>query len=79
MSLLQQLNSTLSATLANIAKSDGDELDIEIRRSKAICDVSKQIIASHNVVLEATKLQIAAGGTVDVDKDLLTIGHGGIK
>lgn len=78
MSLLAQLNSTLAVQLANLAKSDDDELETEIKRSNAICDVSKQIIASHNVVLDATKLQILAGGAVTVDTDLLAIGHGGI-
>lgn len=78
MSLLSQLNKTLALQLANLAKTDDDELETEIKRSKAICDVSKQIIDSHRVVVDATKLQIIAGGFVEIDEDLLSIGHEGI-
>lgn len=78
MSLLAQLNSTLAIQLATLSKSDGDELESEIKRSKAICDVSKQIIDSHRVVVDATKLQLIAGGAVHIDENLLSIGHGGI-
>lgn len=79
MSLLSQLNKTLALQLANLAKTDDDELETEIKRSKAICDVSKQIIDSHRVVVvDATKLQLLAGGFVEIDEDLLSIGHEGI-
>jgi len=55
MSMLEQLNRSLSLQLANVMESDGEELEEEIKRTKAVTDISKQILDGHKLVLDATK------------------------
>ena len=54
--MLEQLNRALTLQLSNVMKSDDDALDEEIRRSKAVEGISKQMIDSLNLKLNATTM-----------------------
>ena len=80
MSMLEQLNRSLSLQLANVMESDGEELDEEIKRSKAVTDISKQILDGHRIVLDATKFAFKEMQLdIDVDRSLLNVGYGGLE
>jgi len=79
MSMLEQLNRSLSLQLANVMESDGEELEEEIKRTKAVTDISKQILDGHRIVLDATKFAFEKmQQEVDFDKSLLSVGYGGL-
>lgn len=67
---ISDLNNHLFAQLERLGEEDlgGEALDKEIKRSKAITAVSKNIIASHKNSLEAMKLMEKMGVNVDPDK-----------
>lgn len=80
MSMLEQLNRSLSLQLANVMESDGEELDEEIKRSKAVTDISKQILDGHRIVLDATKFAFKEMQLdIDVDRSLLNVGYRGLE
>ncbi|MGM8890688.1 hypothetical protein ACS8FA_07545 [Psychrobacter sp. 1Y1] len=80
MSMLEQLNRSLSLQLANVMESDGEELEEEIKRTKAVTDISKQILDGHRIVLDATKFAFEKmQQEVDFDKSLLSVGYGGLE
>lgn len=80
MSMLEQLNRSLSLQLANVMESDGEELEEEIKRTKAVTDISKQILDGHKLVLDATKFAFEKmQRDVDIDKSLLNVGYGGLE
>lgn len=56
---LGDLNNHLFAELERLGDEEltGDELDKEIRRASAIANVSKNIIANANVILQAVKFK----------------------
>lgn len=56
---LTDLNNHLFAQLERLSDEDllGDKLEEEIRRSEAVCDVSKQIIANGALALKAEKFK----------------------
>lgn len=78
--MLEQLNRSLSLQLANVMESDGEELDEEIKRSKAVTDISKQILDGHRIVLDATKFAFKEMQLdIDVDRSLLNVGYRGLE
>lgn len=80
MSMLEQLNRSLSLQLANVMESDGEELVEEIKRSKAVTDISKQILDGHRIVLDATKFAFKEMQLdIDVDRSLLNVGYRGLE
>ncbi|MGP5103646.1 hypothetical protein ACTXJH_06730 [Psychrobacter celer] len=80
MSMLEQLNRSLSLQLANVMESDGEELAEEIKRSKAVTDISKQILDGHRIVLDATKFAFKEMQLdIDVDRSLLNVGYKGLE
>lgn len=80
MSMLEQLNRSLSLQLANVMESDGEDLDEEIKRSKAVTDISKQILDGHRIVLDATKFAFKEMQLdIDVDRSLLNVGYRGLE
>lgn len=56
---LGDLNNHLFAELERLSDEDlkGEELDAEIRRAEAVCDVSTQIIANGALVLKAEQFK----------------------
>lgn len=80
MSMLEQLNRSLSLQLANVMESDGEELEEEIKRSKAVTDLSKQILDGHRIVLDATKFAFEKmQRDVNIDESLLSVGYRGLE
>lgn len=80
MSLLAQLNSTLSVALQNIAKADDNaELELAIKKAKPLCEIASCINETHRIVLDANKIAIENGCINQIDNSLLSIGHNGIK
>ena len=80
MSLLAQLNSTLSVALENIAKADDNaELELAIKKAKPLCEIASRINEPHRIVLDANKIAIENGCINQIDNSLLSIGHNGIK
>ena len=68
---LKDLNDYLFAQLDRLDNIDANnevELDAEMKRTSAICQVSTQIVSNANVVLKAVKVQNEM-----VDKDEATI------
>lgn len=60
---LADLNNALFETLErlNDEEMSAEQLENEIKRSKAVCDVSTQIINNGKLVIEAAKLDYDAG------------------
>lgn len=56
---LGDLNNHLFAQLERLNDEDltGDELDRELKRSKGICDIARNVIDNANIVLQAAKLK----------------------
>lgn len=80
MTMLEQLNRALSLQLSNVMESDGDELDEEIKRSKAVTDISRQILDGHKIVLDATKFAFEKMQLdIEIDRSLLNVGYEGPK
>ncbi|MGP5518049.1 hypothetical protein ACTXNA_07375 [Psychrobacter celer] len=80
MSMLEQLNRSLSLQLANVMESDGEELEEEIKRTKAVTDISKQILDGHRIVLDATKFAFEKmQRDVVFDDSLLSVGYKGLE
>jgi hypothetical protein len=78
--MLEQLNRSLSLQLANVMESDGEELEEEIKRSKAVTDLSKQILDGHRIVLDATKFAFEKmQRDVNIDESLLSVGYRGLE
>lgn len=59
MNNIETLNSALFAALERLAEKTlkGDDLVEEINRSKAITDVTKEIVSANRLGLEAAKLR----------------------
>lgn len=70
---LTDLNDHLFAELERLGDEDleGDDLEKEIIRAKAISDVSRQIIENAKVALDATKLQVEYGGRNNVELPIM--------
>lgn len=70
---LTDLNDHLFAELERLGDEDleGDDLEKEIIRAKAISDVSRQIIENAKVALDATKLQVEYGGRSNVELPIM--------
>lgn len=80
MSMLAQMNKTLAQQLATVMSADNDGLAEEIKRTKAVTDISKQIIDGHRLVLDATKFAVEHEGLdIKIDRSLISIGHDGIR
>lgn len=80
MTMLEQLNRALSLQLSNVMEADDEELDEEIKRSKAVTALSKQILDGHKIVLDATKFAFEKMQLdVAFDKSLLSVGYEGPK
>lgn len=80
MTMLEQLNRALSLQLSNVMKADDEELDEEIKRSKAVTALSKQILDGHKIVLDATKFAFKEmQQDVVFDNSLLSVGYEGPK
>lgn len=80
MSMLEQLNRSLSLQLANVMETDGEELEEEIKRTKAVTDISKQILDGHRIVLDATKFAFEKmQRDIDFDDSLLSVGYKGLE
>lgn len=64
---LTDLNNHLFAEIERLGDEDltGTELQSEIHRAKAICDVASQIISNGRLVLEATKIADDLPGMVN--------------
>ena len=75
MSTLSKLNAALEQQLNILSSASltGEELQSEIKRNKAITDVSKQITDIHRLALDATRLDIEYGNRDLVSIDLKTI------
>lgn len=56
MSTLKDLNTHLFAQLDRLAKTEKEDLGIEVKRAEAIQKVSSEIIEAHKTQLEAVKL-----------------------
>lgn len=52
----------------NDTELEGDQLETEINRSKAMVDVSKQIIENSKLALDAQKLRAEYTGKVDLPR-----------
>lgn len=52
----------------NDTELEGDQLETEINRSKAMVDVSKQIIENSKLALDAQKLKAEYTGKVDLPR-----------
>lgn len=81
MSMIAQLNKTLATQLSNVMKTDDpDALSMEIARAKSVESLSKQIIASHHLVLDSIKLAHELGqDQLVVEENLLEVGYGGFE
>lgn len=68
---LADLNNHLFAQIEKLTDQeytgDNEDLKREIQRSKALCELSSQVVGVHETVLEAAKLVYKA----DVDTELL--------
>jgi len=66
---ITDLNNHLFAQLERLGDESisPDELEQEIKRSKAITDVSKNIIESHKNTIEAMKIMEKAGVDIKMD------------
>ncbi|MBO1529619.1 hypothetical protein J3492_00125 [Psychrobacter sp. F1192] len=80
MTILAQLNKNLSLQMANImgADSDEEELKAVAEQTRQLTAVSKQIIDSHRLVLDANKFAYSTGEEVRMGAELLEVGYGGI-
>ena len=52
----------LLAELDRLSRCEGDALDGEVRRAKAISDLAEQAISATGVVLEVARMQAEYGG-----------------
>lgn len=70
---ITDLNNHLFAELERLGDEElsGEDLDREIVRAKAISDVSKQIIDSARVSLEAVSLQAEWGGRQNIEMPVM--------
>ena len=70
---ITDLNNHLFAELERLGDEElsGEDLDREIVRAKAISDVSKQIIDSARVSLEAASLQAEWGGRQNIEMPVM--------
>lgn len=72
--MLEQLNRALTLQLTNIMESDDDALDEEIKRSRAVTDISKQMLSSLQLKLNATKFAFKEMQLdVDMDESLIDV------
>lgn len=67
MSNMQSLHEKLFAQLDRLNNADGEMLDIEIKRTGAVVDISKCIIENANLALKAA---IAQSEQIACDKSL---------
>ncbi len=80
MTILAQLNKNLSLQMANIMGADTDESELKAtaEQTRQLTMISKQIIDSHRLVLDANKFAHSTGAAVEIGDDLLEVGYGGI-
>lgn len=55
MSSLAELNSHLFEQLDRLAKSQPQDLDIEVKRANAMQQISKEVLKAHELQLDAIK------------------------
>lgn len=78
--MLEQLNRALTLQLTNIMESDDEALDEEIKRSRAVTDISKQMLSSLQLKLNATKFAFKEMQLdVDMDESLIDVKPNAIK
>ena len=57
MNNMQSLHDKLFAQLDRLSNAEGEALDVEIKRTDAVCDVANCIIANGNLVLRVAIAQ----------------------
>ena len=72
----EELNILLFEQLRTVKMANGDELDVEIKRSKAITDIAEKIIRNAKVALDGRKYLADTGlmhanlpNYLQIDKD----------
>lgn len=70
---LSDLNDHLIAQMERLTDEslDGDDLKLEINRSKAVSNLGKQIVASARLTLDVINMQMEAQGIVSVPSHLI--------
>lgn len=69
MSTLRDLNNHLFDQMDRLAKSSGDNVSLEIERSKSMVEISSEIVKAHQLQLDAASLVAKyKGGLSDEQK-----------
>lgn len=64
----------LLAELDRLSRCEGDELEAEVRRAKAISDVAEQALGATGVVLEVARMQAEYGNVGKAPLELVSGG-----
>ncbi len=73
MNTLKDLNNHLFDQMDRLAKSSGDNVSLEIDRSKSMVEISSEIVKAHQLQLDAASLVAKYKGGLSEDQKLPVI------
>lgn len=73
MNTLKDLNKHLFDQMDRLAKSSGDNVSLEIDRSKSMVEISSEIVKAHQLQLDAASLVARYKGGLSEDQKLPVI------
>mgnify|MGYP007027766307 CR=1 FL=1 len=73
MNTLKDLNKHLFDQMDRLAKSSGDNVSLEIDRSKSMVEISSEIVKAHQLQLDAASLVAKYKGGLSEDQRLPVI------